>query len=404
MAASGIAQQTAKEDSLHQVRTDSLASVIKEQNEQLTKFRSLQEEMMAKTVFEKSKSYLLWWISMSGIVILVITLFGFTKTRDYIIKVLQRKIDSESSKIIEEYIHNKIPLDKISSQIETKGIEKLNELIAANKKSFDELVEKSKSDFQDFSKQMNDSRQQLKNQPIIGRNMQEEKTEMPAGERPPLIDHSSSMEPVRDSGSLGAVVGFTLAYAMEFFIAKQLNKKVIISALYIYYQARKMKGFEKTDSGAYLGDAVTVGMKTGVISEKDWPYKINKFAAEPPKSIDKSPHYFIGDASQVKTNEQIIDALANYGPVIIGITVYSSFMKTNKKGIIPMPGVKETVVGGFSICLVGYDDKPQLFKFKNCWGKEWGENGYGYIPYAYIVKFSDDGWAIRKVREDVPAV
>jgi hypothetical protein len=43
-------------------------------------------------------------------------------------------------------------------------------------------------------------------------------------------------------------------------------------------------------------------------------------------------------------------------------------------------------------CAVGYDDNKKLVKFKNSWGKGWGDNGYGYIPYSYINDFLWDAW------------
>ena len=384
-----------KSDSGYVISKDSLNKIIKQQNQDIAEFRSLQEEMTAKNVFEKSKSYLIWWISMSGIVILVVTIFGFSKTKDYVIKVLKHKIDTESSTIINEFIKKNVPFDKIAKEIENKGIEKLNELIIENKKSFDELVDKSKVDFQDFSRQLEESRKQLKNP--LGENIQTENNDL-AEQIPAKIDYTSSMNPVRNQGELGSVIGFAMASCMEYFIQKQLNKKVILSPLFIYYEARKIAGNEKTDSGAFIKDAIKVAQMTGIVLEKAWPYKINKFAEEPPKSIDKTPHYFIVEVVQVSNTKQIKNALAKYGPVIIGMTVYSSFLTTTS-GMVKIPTRKDTINGGISICIVGYDDKTELFKFKHSWGNEWGEKGYGFVPYEYIEKFSDDGWTIKSVKE-----
>ena len=32
-----------------------------------------------------------------------------------------------------------------------------------------------------------------------------------------------------------------------------------------------------------------------------------------------------------------------------------------------------------------YNDEKQYFQFQNSWGIGWGDNGYGYIPYSYIL-------------------
>ena len=49
-------------------------------------------------------------------------------------------------------------------------------------------------------------------------------------------------------------------------------------------------------------------------------------------------------------------------------------------------------MGGQAICIVGYDDDKKMIKFKNSWGPQWGDSGYGYISYSYVEKFLSDGW------------
>ena len=46
-------------------------------------------------------------------------------------------------------------------------------------------------------------------------------------------------------------------------------------------------------------------------------------------------------------------------------------------------------------CAVGYDDTTRLVKFKNSWSPYWGDNGYGYLPYQYIVDFLWDAWRAK---------
>jgi len=60
-----------------------------------------------------------------------------------------------------------------------------------------------------------------------------------------------------------------------------------------------------------------------------------------------------------------------------------------------MPGTIDRVVGGYPICVVGYDDQKKLLKFESSWGAAWGEHGYGYLSYDYVEKYlSTDNWAL----------
>ena len=76
--------------------------------------------------------------------------------------------------------------------------------------------------------------------------------------------------------------------------------------------------------------------------------------------------------------------LAEGFPFVFGITVYESMMSdaVAQTGIVPMPTTQEKVLGGHAILAVGFDDKTQRFKFRNSWGTTWGDDGYGYLPYA----------------------
>ena len=48
---------------------------------------------------------------------------------------------------------------------------------------------------------------------------------------------------------------------------------------------------------------------------------------------------------------------------------------------------------------VGYNDQTQVFIVRNSWGSGWGDGGYFYMPYAYLLddNLSDDLWVIRTV-------
>jgi C1A family cysteine protease len=59
-----------------------------------------------------------------------------------------------------------------------------------------------------------------------------------------------------------------------------------------------------------------------------------------------------------------------------------------------VPSPSEPLIGGHSVCLVGYDDAKQTFKFINSWGPTWGDHGYGYLPFKYLEGSGSESWAI----------
>jgi C1A family cysteine protease len=70
-------------------------------------------------------------------------------------------------------------------------------------------------------------------------------------------------------------------------------------------------------------------------------------------------------------------------PVALGIAVYESLESEEvaRTGEIPVP---QEFLGGHAILAVGYDDEKELVIIRNSWGKDWGDAGYGYLPYDYF--------------------
>ena len=56
-------------------------------------------------------------------------------------------------------------------------------------------------------------------------------------------------------------------------------------------------------------------------------------------------------------------------------------------------------MGGHAIAAVGYDDDKEYFIVRNSWGTEWGDNGYCYIPYTYLLNknLANDFWKLELI-------
>lgn len=232
---------------------------------------------------------------------------------------------------------------------------------------------------------------------------------------------------VYNQGQLGSCTANALAFCYQFDMLKQvitfgLNKSSIPSRLFIYYYERASENTINFDAGANLSDGVTnVLAIKGVCSETDWPYydttngnETYKKQPSPEAIANASFHKALRETlmsneyDRFKPLKPIAKSIANLKnnlklgfPIAFGFTVYQSFYNIsegNPTMPIPSPSQGDKSLGGHAVVLVGFKDNEQVFIVRNSWGNDWGDNGYFYMPYEIIDKYTtSDFWSIIEV-------
>jgi C1A family cysteine protease len=95
-------------------------------------------------------------------------------------------------------------------------------------------------------------------------------------------------------------------------------------------------------------------------------------------------------------------SLSDGYPIIFGFTIYESFESEDvkKTGIVKNPSKDEKILGGLCAVIVGYDGDNHRWIVKHPFGKEFGDNGYIYIPFDILAKnnnLTSDFWRITYV-------
>ena len=72
-----------------------------------------------------------------------------------------------------------------------------------------------------------------------------------------------------------------------------------------------------------------------------------------------------------------------------------AFQKVLLLDVMVVPPNKMGVFDGHSVALVGYKKSNAFpgggyFVIRNSWGKNWGEEGYAYMPFDYVAKYAND--------------
>lgn len=71
-------------------------------------------------------------------------------------------------------------------------------------------------------------------------------------------------------------------------------------------------------------------------------------------------------------------------PIVIGFKCFPSIGQAEKSGLIPIPQKNEVCIGNHAVTVVGYSIEQRVFKFMNSWGDEWGDKGFGYLPFYFF--------------------
>ena len=215
---------------------------------------------------------------------------------------------------------------------------------------------------------------------------------------PVKVDLRPKMPPVYDQGNLGSCTANALCGAFGYAVPKFMG-----SRLFLYYNERMLEGTVSQDAGAYLSDGIKCLETYGLCPESEWPYNIGRFTVKPsPKCYKDALLERVAKAGNIRNTLADMKHSLSLGlPFVVGFEVYESFESDEvaKTGIVPMPKPTEQLLGGHAVLVCGYDDGKSMFIVRNSWGTSWGDKGYFYMPYAYLVNsnYTSDLWNITAI-------
>jgi C1A family cysteine protease len=224
---------------------------------------------------------------------------------------------------------------------------------------------------------------------------------------PDTVDMQPNMPGVYNQGAAGSCTGNGIAGAIEYRRRRQKLYDFVPSRLFIYWNERVTEGTTSSDAGAQIRDGIKSVVSQGVCPEDGagpsvWPYNLDNLYTEPPQTCyDEAKKDLVKSYSSITkpTIDQLKSVLFHDYPIVFGFMVYEGFENIGPDGICPLPHTIDVPLGGHCVIICGYDHPKRLFKCRNSYGKDWGLNGYFWMPYDYITNsdLCDDFWVIETV-------
>jgi C1A family cysteine protease len=222
---------------------------------------------------------------------------------------------------------------------------------------------------------------------------------------PRRVDLRGDCPPVYTQHQLNACSANAIAGALWYDEIKQRRPHPFApSRLFLYYNERAREGSVGTDAPVSL----RVGYKTvaanGVCPETMWPYDIARFRRKPPAACYRiaKTHPAIGYYRIAPRLPLLLACLAQGYPFVMGLSVHQSLTspRVRRTGVIPVPsGQNDRMLGGHAVLVVGYSQARRYFLIRNSWGRQWGREGYGFLPFNYAThpSLAWDFWTVRRV-------
>jgi GNAT superfamily N-acetyltransferase len=179
------------------------------------------------------------------------------------------------------------------------------------------------------------------------------------------------------------------------------------SIMYNFVRGRQLEGTfpGNATTGNWIISSARIARGWGMPPEEAWPYDGNVAPwppSEPPGIDDIAKQCRASLYQRVKTLNECKAVIAKMQAGVLLSVEITDRWYTAPQGKIPLSSLEDEQVGSHSIVLEGYDDSQGSFTFANSWGVQWGDKGYGYIPYEVFEATWIEGWILELAEPGPP--
>jgi hypothetical protein len=221
-----------------------------------------------------------------------------------------------------------------------------------------------------------------------------------------IIDLRGSFPPVVNIGKWNGSISTSLSAIIYYELLKLNNNIFIPSRQFIHYNSL-LYSSRNQDCISYITPSIRYTLKSiakwGFCPEQYLPFDLENILEKPNKNVYRIANSYGIEYYRVSSNLNDIKlVLNNKKPIVSSIPLYSSFKEHNVRvtGRIPYPEETDINIGALGIVILGYIEEKELFIVRFPFGDLWGDHGYGYLSYKYIIEMAMDLWIINVITKD----
>lgn len=208
---------------------------------------------------------------------------------------------------------------------------------------------------------------------------------------PSSVDLTSKFPPIGNQGQLGTCVAWAVGYNNKSYldgVSKSLSPNQLQSFANQYSPTDLFFSIDPSkrscSGGTNFDDAFNVLISRGVNTLQTVPYDDMCRSISPGNSSTASANKIKNFRRIQGSLDEIKEFLAQGTPIVIGAMVNREFQYLRGNNVLNNLNYSGDE-GGHAMIIAGYDDSKSAFRIINSWGNSWGDNGYLWVNYNFLI-------------------